>query len=166
MLTSFEGMRDNSRIWIYQSDRPISEEEKAGILTDSEAFLRQWAAHGSDLKASGTILYNHFLIICTDESFNLASGCSIDSSVQFVQGIGKKYGIDFFQRTNLAFWQNETIKMVKLSDLKDLVARGEIGADSLFFENTIQAKGQLETQWRVRASETWLKRYFKATLNV
>lgn len=166
MLTNFEGMRDNSRVWIYQSDRPISEEEKAGILTDSDVFLRQWAAHGSDLKASGTILHDHFLIICTDESFNLASGCSIDSSVQFVQGIGQKYGIDFFQRTNLAFWQNETIKMVKLGDMKGLVANGEIGADSIFFENTIQTKGQLETQWRVKASETWLKRYFKAALNV
>lgn len=166
MLTHFEAMGDNSRIWIYQSDRPIGEEEKAAIMIDSEAFLKQWAAHGSDLKASGTILHDHFLIICTDESFNLASGCSIDSSVQFVQGLGQKFNIDFFQRTNLAFWQGEGIEIIKLNDLKGLVADGTIGPDSLFFENTIQTKGQLQTEWRVKAGETWLKRYFKAALNV
>lgn len=159
-------MGDNSRVWIYQSDRPINTKEKQSILLDSEQFLKQWAAHGSDLKASGAILHDHFLIICTDESFNLASGCSIDSSVHFVQNLGQKYDIDFFQRTNLAFWENEGIKMVKLNELKQLVANGEISADSLFFENTIQVKSQLETQWRVKASETWLKRYFKATLSV
>lgn len=166
MLTNFEGMGDNSRIWIYQSDRPVTADEKTAILLDSEIFLKRWAAHGNDLKASGTILHDHFLIICTDESFNLASGCSIDSSVQFVQSLGQKYGIDFFQRTNLAFWENDAIKMVKLNELKALVASGEIGADSLFFENTIQAKSLLQTQWRVKAGETWLKRYFKAALNV
>lgn len=166
MLTHFEAMGDNSRIWIYQSDRPIGEEEKAAIMIDSEAFLKQWAAHGSDLKASGTILHDHFLIICTDESFNLASGCSIDSSVQFVQGLGQKFNIDFFQRTNLAFWQGEGIEIIKLNDLKGLVADGTIRPDSLFFENTIQTKGQLQTEWRVKAGETWLKRYFKAALNV
>lgn len=166
MLTNFEGMGDNSRIWIYQSDRPISKEEKESILVDSEVFLKQWAAHGSDLKASGTVLYDRFFIICTDESFNLASGCSIDSSVQFVQSLGQKHGIDFFQRTNLAFWEQEDIRMVKLNELKGLVANGEIGADSFFFENTIQTKGQLQKQWRVKASETWLKRYFKTALNV
>lgn len=166
MLTNFDGMGDNSRIWIYQADRPINKEEKAAIMIDLEIFLKQWAAHGSDLKASGAILHDHFLVICTDESFNLASGCSIDSSVQFVQGLGQKFNIDFFQRTNLAFWQDESIRMVKLSDLKTLVAEGEIGADSLFFENTIQTKGKLQTEWRVKADETWLKRYFKAALNV
>jgi len=166
MLTAFEKMNDNSRIWIYQSDRPISSVEKQSLMKDLALFLKQWAAHGSDLAASGDIIDDHFLIICTDETFTQASGCSIDSSVQFVQGLGQKYNIDFFQRTNLAFWQDERVNLVKLNELKNLVANEKVTADTLFYENTIQSKGQLHTQWRVKASETWLKRYFKATVNV
>lgn len=166
MLTAFEKMNDRSRIWVYQSDRPISSVEKQGLMVDLDPFLKQWAAHGSDLAASGDIVHDHFLIICTDETLTQASGCSIDSSVHFVQGLGQKYNIDFFQRTNIAFWQNEQVNLVKLNELKDLVANEEVTADTLFFENTIQSKGQLQAQWRVKASETWLKRYFKASVNV
>jgi hypothetical protein len=166
MLTSFEKMGDNSRIWIYQSDRPINSPEKQKIQQETDAFLMQWAAHGSDLKAASTILHDHFLIISIDEAFNLASGCSIDSSVHFVQGLGQRHSINFFERTNLAFWENEEIRLVKLNDLKALIASEQIGPDSVFFENTIQTKGKLESHWRVQAGETWLKRYFRASLNV
>lgn len=166
MLTSFEKMGDNSRIWIYQSDRPINGLEKQKIQQETEEFLMQWAAHGNDLRAASTILHDHFLIISIDEAFNLASGCSIDSSVHFVQELGKRYSINFFERTNLAFWQNEDIRLVKLRDLKGLIVSEQISPNSVFFENTIQTKGKLENHWRVQASETWLKRYFSASLNV
>lgn len=166
MLTNFEQMADNARIWIYQADRPLDKEERQEAMLQTQQFLAQWAAHGSDLRASATIKYDHFLIICIDESFQMASGCSIDSSVHFVQSLGQQLGINFFERTNLAFLAEENIEIVKLKDLKGQVASGAIGPDSLFFENTIQSKGQLQTQWLVKAGETWLKRYFKAALNV
>ena len=103
MLANFDNISDQARVWIYQADRPIGTEEKNVIIKDTEAFLSQWAAHGSALQAAGDLLFDHFLVICIDESFQMASGCSIDSSVRFVQELGQKLSIDFFKRTNAQF---------------------------------------------------------------
>lgn len=166
MLTAFEQLSDNARIWIYQADKALNEDQKKEAVIGLEKFLRQWAAHGSDLKASGTILHDQFLVIGIDESFQMASGCSIDSSVHFMQDLGQNLGINFFERTNLIFMIEGSLKLIKLNEMKAAVQEGHIGPDSLFFENTIQSKGQMDSGWLVKAGETWLKRYFKAALSV
>ena len=166
MLASFEQMSPNSRIWVYQSDRSITTAEKGEMMVSLESFLKQWAAHGSDLQASAIILHNYFMVICIDESFQMASGCSIDSMVRFVQELGQQMNINFFERTNLAFNTESGVRLIKLNDLKNSIAAGTVTAASAFFENTVQTKGQLENEWLTKAGESWLKRYFKAALNV
>ena len=161
MQTEFNALDDSSRIWIYQSDRKINADEQKAILSTALDFMTKWAAHGQDLKASATIKYDHFLIIGTDESFNAASGCSIDSSVHFVQALAHKYGIDFFDRMKLAFLVENEVKIVPLNELKNEMSGQNIGIESPFFNNTITKKGDLNEQWLVKAGNSWLKRYFK-----
>lgn len=166
MLTPFEQLKPLSRIWIYQADRSINGDEQQTMLAASEKFIQQWAAHGQSLLASAMVMHNQFLVIATDENFNLASGCSIDSSFRFVQGLGKEMSFDFFQRTNLAFYINQEVKLVALSGLKDEIAKGNITGDTLFFDNNINTKAELHEKWIVSAGESWLKRYFQVTPNV
>ena len=166
MLAKFNEMSPASRIWVYQSDRELNPQEETEITVSLGNFLQQWAAHGSDLQAAPAVLHHHFMIICIDESFQMASGCSIDSSVRFVQELGQKMNINFFERTNLAFNTEDGVKMIKLNELKKHVEAGTVKPDSEFFDNTVQTKGQLDTNWLVNAGESWLKRYFKAALNV
>jgi hypothetical protein len=161
MQTPFNALDDSSRIWIYQSDRKITADEQTAIQSTALDFMTKWAAHGQDLKASATIKYDHFLIIATDESFNMASGCSIDSSVHFVQQLSENYGIDFFDRMKLAFLSNNEVKIIPLNELKSEIANEQLTAESQFFNNTITTKGDLNENWLVNAGNSWLKRYFK-----
>jgi hypothetical protein len=166
MLTDFKSLSPNSRVWIYQSERVLTIEEQQLMLDETTLFLNQWAAHGNNLMASAQMFHDAFLVIATDESFNMASGCSIDSSFRFVQELGAKMKIDFLQRINLAFLLGEKVSIVKLTDLKAMVENGAIDTNTLFFNNTIQKKFELENDWCVKAGETWLARYFKTTANV
>jgi hypothetical protein len=166
MLTDFNSLGENSRTWVYQADRLLNNQEQAEILQALEVFLGQWAAHGNNLMASGTIMHDAFLVISTDESFNMASGCSIDSSFRFVQELGAKMQLDFFQRMNLAFLIDEKVEILKMSDLKSKIEEGIIDSNTLFFDNTIQNKIELDSKWCVKAGESWLGRYFKTTANV
>jgi len=166
MLTPFEELRPQSRIWIYQADRPIAGEEEQAMLAASETFIREWAAHGQSLLASASVLHQHFLVFATDENFNMASGCSIDSSFRFVQQLGQEMNFDFFQRTNLAFLIDNEVKIVPMSALKHEIAAGTIGEDSLFFDNNIGTKTELAEKWIVSASKSWLKRYFQSSPSV
>lgn len=166
MVHPFQKLHLNSRLWIYSADRKIQEDEKDSILNECTQFLMTWAAHGSEIKASANILEDHFLIIAADESFQMASGCSIDSAVQFVQQLSKKYQIDFFDRTNLYFEIDDRIKLVKLNEINEFVNNGSITPNTIFFNTNIYQFKELNSNWRVKAEESWVKRYFKAPESV
>ena len=52
MTLPFNEMPANSRIWIYQSDRKLNDSELDQIKLKLIDFLKNWTAHGDDLKSS------------------------------------------------------------------------------------------------------------------
>jgi hypothetical protein len=165
MFVDFEVMPGDSRIWIYQSNRALSESEVVSIENECKAFLTQWTAHGAGLKSSAIVMYSRFVILCVDEKEAEASGCSIDSSVHFIQSLGNALKIDFFNRTLIAFLIDNEVNTERLSDVKNGLTQSAIKGDTLTFNNLIQNKSQLENNWIIPVSDSWLGRYFK-TQNV
>ena len=161
MFVKIEDMPDHSRVWIYQSDRKLSEEEVSTIETNAADFLKSWSAHGNDLKSSARVLWDRFLIIMVDEKQAMASGCSIDASVHFVKSMGASLKIDFFNRTKVAFLEKDEIRIESISDLKELVYSGVISPVTPTFNNLVRDKASFNAKWLSPASETWLNRYFK-----
>lgn len=166
MYQDLTSLSPESRVWIYAADRTINSAEKDAILNECADFLKKWAAHGQELEAAATLLEDQFLIIVADESFQMASGCSIDSAFRFVQDLGQKYDIDFFDRMTLSFLIENEIKRIKLQDLSNAVAEGIIQTSTIFFNTNITSLKELNSNWRVKAEESWLKRYFKASETV
>ena len=58
MIVDFDTLNNESRVWVYQSNRTISIEEIIEIELKIKDFLISWTAHGSDLQASFLIKYN------------------------------------------------------------------------------------------------------------
>ena len=166
MVNHISELPADSRIWIYQSDKPIEGGVKEQIKEMANGFLAQWVAHGQNLLAASEIKENHFLIIATDEKFNAASGCSIDSQFRFVQEIGAYYGIDFFKRSNLAFQKNGIIKLIDMKMIKSEIESKQINGHDTFFNNNVKTLSELSTNWKVKVNESWLKRYFPASETV
>ncbi|ELR72934.1 hypothetical protein C900_00895 [Fulvivirga imtechensis AK7] len=160
MLIPFENMPDNARVWIYQSDKKLTDADKSHIEGLGRSFCEGWAAHGAPLKCSFRIFHDQFLIITVDESHNMASGCSIDASVHFVKQLESDLQINFFDRTKVAFVLNEEVFLEPLSQLKSKVDEGTIQEDTLTFNNLVSVKGELASAWMVPAKSTWLGRYF------
>src|SRR6202000_155504 len=100
---------ENSRVWIYQADRKLTDAEATEIQQYLSQFAQQWTAHNHQLKAKGEVRYNRFLILVVDETQAGASGCSIDKSVHFMQEIEKRFGINLFDRFNLAYRDGEEV---------------------------------------------------------
>jgi len=159
MFASFESMSPESRIWIFQSDRKFSDRDKAIITEHLKLFTDGWAAHGQPLKASFDLRYDQFLIIAVDEGYNNASGCSIDSSVRVIKEIENHLRISFLSRDRVAFLKNSDVDLIQLKDLKEEYQKGNWNESSSTFNNVIETKGQLETEWIIPAGTTWLKRY-------
>jgi len=97
-LMTYKDLPGSSKVWIYQSDREFSNEECDEIREQIKGFIVQWAAHGSRLMGAGELFYNRFLVLFIDEKQVIASGCSVDSSVNFVKSLESKFSTNFFNR--------------------------------------------------------------------
>jgi hypothetical protein len=161
MFIPFEKIPSGSRIWVYQADRKFSEAEVNEIEQQSKAFLDDWAAHGSQLACSAVIFHAQFLVLSVFEDFQQPSGCSIDSSVHFIQDLEKQYNVNFMDRSKVAFINNGEVFLESLPNIKKRIAEGTIKEDTLTFNNLIERKDDLENRWLVPAKNSWLNRYFK-----
>lgn len=159
MFTEYKNLPNNSRVWIYQADREFTDTEIDLIALKAEDFINQWTRHGDDLKGSFTFKYNQFLVLAVDESFNNVSGCSIDSSVRFVQGLEKELQLDLMNKMNITFKDNDTINLAKLSDFQRLVKEQKVTSETIVFNNMVNTKEDFENNWEVPAKESWHKSF-------
>lgn len=159
MFTEYKKLPNNSRVWIYQSNREFTNSEIASISGKSEEFINSWTRHGDNLKGSFTIKYNQFLVLAVDESFNSVSGCSIDSSVRFIQQLEKELQLDLMNKMNVSFKDNEAINLVKLSDFQKFAKERKITSETIVFNNMVNTKEDFENNWEVPANQSWHKRF-------
>lgn len=157
MYVSFDQLPPQARIWIYQSDKKITAEQNAIISQALHAFSEQWSVHGMPMETSFEIRYNRFIILGANDQ---ASGCSIDSSVRTLKGVGESLGINFFDRNQIAFLQEAEVVLIPMNQLKATLEQGKWNNSTQTFNNLASTKAELEKNWILPAAATWLKRYF------
>tara|TARA_B100001059_G_C17704639_1_gene512058 strand:+ start:582 stop:1067 length:486 start_codon:yes stop_codon:yes gene_type:complete len=159
MYTAYQNLPNNSRLWIYQSDRAFSPKEVSYISIKSEEFINQWTRHGDDLKGSFIIKYNQFLVLAVDETFNTVSGCSIDSSVRFIKELERELNLDLMDKMNITFRDNDCIRSVKLFNFQQFVKEHTVTSETIVFNNMVNTKAAFELHWEVPVKESWHKRF-------
>lgn len=160
MYVDFKELPDNSRIWIYISERALTDKEISWLGSATESFLEKWTAHGNALQSSYTVLYKHILVIGLNEGVADASGCSIDASVHFVKGLGAELRTDFFNRNLIPFYNNGEVEIGSLEKLKERLTEGEISGESTIFNTLIAQKADLGNSI-ISLRNSWLSRYLK-----
>ena len=159
MLVDFKELPDTSRVWIYQASRSFTTEELSEIQNNLNTFIKQWTAHGSDLKAGYEIKYNRFITIGLDQSITHASGCSIDASVHFIQALEKKYNVDLLDKMNVSYKQGEFVAYKTLKDFKKMAKNKSVSKNTVVFNNLVTNKLEYENHWEVPAEDSWHGRF-------
>ncbi|GAB3426088.1 hypothetical protein [Niabella aquatica] len=152
-----------SRVWVYQSSRLLTMSEALDAEQRLNDFAGQWQSHGDDVKAAGFLFFGQFVILMADETVTGVGGCSTDSSVRFVKSLESAYGIQLFDRTTLAFVIKDKLQLVPYSQLQYALDNGFITPDTLYFNNLVGTKQELEDKWIVPVKESWLKDRIKIT---
>ncbi len=150
-----------SRVWVYQADRPLSENEAAQMQAMLDRFCAEWTAHNHQLKAKAEIRYQHFIVLMVDESQANATGCSIDKSVHFLQAIEEKFQVKLFDRMLFAYKEDDKVEVVSREQFEDLIRRGAIHAQSTVFNNLVTTKEELDGNWEVPLEKSWHKGFFQ-----
>jgi hypothetical protein len=151
-----ETFSGNSRVWIYQSSRLFMLSEALEIEELLNKFTAEWRSHGAEVDAYGNLFFGQFVVLIADETRAGVSGCSTDSSVRFIKSLGERFGVDFFNRTNLAFLVKEKVQVLPMNQLGYAVQNGFINGDTLYFNNLVQTKKEMEESWIVPVKGSWL----------
>ncbi|HNQ28395.1 MAG TPA: ABC transporter ATPase [Aquaticitalea sp.] len=159
MLVNFDTLPEESRVWIYQSNRPFTPEELQEITSRLDIFIENWTAHGADLQSGYEIKYNRFIIIGLDQDLNKATGCSIDASVHFIQQLEKDFNVDLLDKMNVTYRQGEYIAYKTLLDFKKMAKDKAVSKNTIVFNNLVTNIAEFKDAWEVPASESWHARF-------
>lgn len=163
MYIPFQELKEDSRIWIFQADRKLTDKEKDRISERVKSFTGQWAAHGKQLKSSFILPNNTHLIVGVDISINNATGCSIDALIHTIQEAGKELDVNFFDRKAVAYEHQGQTDVVKFGDLQSAINKGIISPETITYNNLAASKKDLDNTWQVKAADNWIKKYFSKT---
>ena len=160
-----------SKVWIYQASRLFAMSEALEIEDLLKEFTNQWQSHGTPVKGAGYLFFGQFIILMADERATGVSGCSTDSSVRLIKDIEQRFAVNMFERTTLAFAikdksDNYRIQLLPLTQLQYAVDNGFINGDTLYFNNLVQTKEELEKEWIVPAKDSWLGKRFSFSESV
>ena len=151
-------MPSDARVWVYQSNRPLSEVEVKTIENSGLDFINNWTAHGASLKASFDVLYHRFVVLSVDEAQALASGCSVDKSVHFIKEVEKQLNLNFFDRMQVAYRKGEEIAACSLFEFEKLALQNFVNASTIVFNNMVNTKFSFDTEWEVPLKQSWQSR--------
>ena len=160
MIIDFKNIPDDSRIWIYQSSKDLSDSDIKIIDNKTTLFLENWKAHGNDLQASYLIKERRFLIIAVNERFNPIGGCSIDYSLQLVNDISTTINLNLLDRLSVNYRLENNIKSISLRDLKNKIKNKSFSPETIIFNTTVKTKKELSSDFELKISSSWLSKFF------
>lgn len=157
-MVTYREMPDNAKVWIYQSNRPFTDEEIQKLEPQINAFADEWVSHNVMLKAFGTVYLKQFIVLMVDESQAGASGCSIDRSVYFLRLVERNFGVELFDRNTFAFRMGDEVHTAPKEEFAGLFNKKIITDETLVFDNLVNTKAAFEKSWIKPLGESWHRR--------
>lgn len=159
ITTRLSELPAQARVWVYKSAVAFSAAQQALIRERGAEFTRTWAAHGAPLAAALEVLNGHFVVLGVDQRQALASGCSIDASVQFIQQLERDLGLLLTDRMVVLYEQDGAVRSCRVPEVEVLIKQGELGPETIIFDDLVTTKADLDTRFRTPLARTWMARY-------
>lgn len=147
-----------SKVWVYQNSRLFTISEAIEVENIINDFTGSWMSHGAPVKGYGTLLFGQFIVLMADETGTMVGGCSTDSSVRMIKEIEKRFEVNMFDRTTLAFIIKDKLQLLPYSQVNYALKNNFINKDTLFFNNIVVTKKELEDNWIIPVSKSWLSK--------
>ncbi len=159
-MISYDQLPSTARTWVYQCNRKLNMYELMTLRAKIAEFVGQWTSHKIDVKAWGDIVNDCFIVLMADESDFQVGGCSIDSSVHFIQTIDAEFNLDLFDRFAVAYRKGEDIEIATRAECEKLVAEGNIQPETIVFNNIVLSKSEFEKDWEIPFSDSWQSKVY------
>lgn len=146
----------NSRVWVFIANQVLSEPQVITLNQRLQEFVASWKAHGAELTAGFELRNRAAVIVGIDESKAAPTGCSIDKAFRLLQEFGAEEGLDFFQRTNVAFVKDTAAKILSKNEAKLAFEKNEIHLEDLCLNPLVNTVKEYQDFFVVPFSNHWL----------
>ncbi|HSW31493.1 MAG TPA: hypothetical protein VLH75_18550 [Longimicrobiales bacterium] len=152
----FPELPDRGRVWVFPASRPLAEDEERRLLTEVDAFLDGWAAHGAPLRSAREMVEGWFLLVGVDEDASRPSGCSIDALVNRLEALGEALGVSLVDRAPVWYRADSEIRRVNRQEFKELARTGAVDPDTRVFDTSLIRLEALRAEGLERAArKSW-----------
>jgi hypothetical protein len=157
-VVPFETLPDSSRVWVFGSDKLLTEEGTKLLLEGVDAHLADWKAHGAPLTVAREWRDGRFLIVAVDQSTAGASGCSIDGLFRVLQQLERTAGASLVGGGRIFYRDNHgMVQSATRDEVAALAQSGVITKDTVVFDTTLTDLGTWRACFERRAKESWVK---------
>jgi hypothetical protein len=156
-------MPDSSRLWVFASPRPLTGVEAATLADRVDEFIAGWHAHGHPVAGGWSWEHDRFLLIAADEAATGVSGCSLDALYDSLKALERDLGITLLDAASRVWFRDTAgeIRALTRPDFRALAKAGEVGPETIVFDNTVASLGALRRgEWERAMKDAWQGRAF------
>lgn len=158
---SFDRLPDSARLWVFAAARPLTPDEQHALLAAVDDFLDQWHAHRVPLDCARDLRYDQFLLVGVDEEAAGVSGCSVDSLVRTMKGLGHQLGVELLDHASVFYRDGTGVQRVSRDHFAEAASRGDVTPATTVFDNTVGTAAAVRNgRWEAPAASTWHGRAF------
>jgi len=161
-LTDFERLPDDARLWVFGTERPLSEKEEQRLLGEVDAFLEGWAAHGLPLTCAREWRHGRFLLVAVDPASEPPSGCSIDAMVRRLKELEQELGLVLVDASPV-WWRGGAgeVRRASRGEFRRLAEEGQVTPETVVWDGAVTHVAQVrEGEWERPAGRGWHARAF------
>ncbi|MFL5510135.1 MAG: hypothetical protein ACJ79J_11165 [Gemmatimonadaceae bacterium] len=155
-VVEFNGLPDDSRAWVFGSDRTLDVDQAKTLMSAVDAFLQQWKAHGAELTVGRDWRDGRFLTIAVDQSTAGASGCSIDGLFRALKSLEPKLGASMVT-SGLIFYKDATgaVQSVDRERFTELGVSGKVGPETRVYDTTVTSLAEWRGRFESALKGSW-----------
>jgi hypothetical protein len=149
-------LADNTKAWVYTSEKEFTEADIDTITELSNVFLSQWDSHGKLVKGTIQIIKNRFIAVFADSEGDDMCGRAQDASVRLIKELQQVIGKQLMNRMLIAFDITEGIDVLSMNDLRTKIKQGEVSENTTFYNGLITSKIEFLTNWKTPIKGSWI----------
>lgn len=156
-VVPFEALPDSARVWVFGSDKPLSDEGTKALLEGVDRHLADWKAHGAPLTVSREWRDGRFLVVGVDQSTAGATGCSIDGLFRVLQQLEREVGASLVGGGRIFYRDDHAaVQSASRDEVSQLASTGVVTKDTVVFDTSLTDLGTFRACFERRAKDSWV----------
>lgn len=150
MRVNIDQLSNDAHIWIFGISPALDAARSDVLLRQVDAFLDQWASHGTPIRAARDLREGSFLIIAADEKTD-KSGCSIDRMFGTLRALERDLGVQILDSNRIFLRHGGGVRAVPRARFREAA-----DSDTPVFDVTAERLGEVRSgAWERRAGDSW-----------